>query len=169
MFFTKTQLADFVKSIKTNKGIPLLTSATASAPSPASATASPPPINYLICQLNFPHFFSALCKLITTIDETHITEATKYGEILLRQYSPRLKDTKYDPTAPFYMIKDRFDLFISDILYPLLKILKERKRHKWQELPQKWGLWRIFATNEKMPIGAEISMNFKTGKNWIRM
>jgi len=169
MFFTKNQLADFVKSIKTNKDTPLFTSATASAPSPASATASPPPLKYLICQLNFPQFFPALCKLIATIDETHITEATKYGEILLRQYSPRLKDTKYDPTAPFYMIKDRFDLFISDILYPLLKILKERKRHKWQELPQKWGLWRIFATNEKMPIGAEISMNFKTGKNWIRM
>jgi len=164
MFFTKIQLGDFVKSIKTNKDTPLFTSAAATPPTPSTT-----PINYLICQLNFPQFFSALCKLITTIDETQITEASRCGEILLRQYSPRLKDTKHDPTAPFYMIKDRFDLFISDILYPLLKILKERKRHKWQELPQKWGLWRIFATNEKMPMGSEISMNFKTGKNWLRM
>lgn len=153
MFFTKKQLGVFVKSIHLDKNTRLFHHTN----------------NYLIPQLEFPYFFHTICKLVNINDFTRIAKATSYGEILLKQYEYRLKGTDPAIKNSFYLREDQFDLFISDILYPLLKILTERKEYKWQQLPQKWGLWREFGEKEKMPVGSEVCMNFKTGKNWLKM
>jgi hypothetical protein len=153
MFFTKKQLGTFVKSIRLNEDTPLLN----------------PINNYLVSQLDFPYFFNIICELIKIDNKKQINNSISYGKILLKQYSTRLKDTDQDMENTFYMKKDRYDLFISDILYPLLKIIQEENEYKWQLMTNKWGLWRIFAEDEKMPIGSEVCMNFKTGKNWLKM
>ena len=153
MFFTIEQLSEFIHSITFDKDIPLFNSTN----------------NYLISQVDFPNFFHIVCKRIEINNKERMRKAISYGEILLNQYDTHLKDASIHLKNNFYMKIDRFDFFIAHILYPLLMILKERKDYYWQSLPNKWGLWRELGKNEKMPIGGEVSMNFNTGKNWLKM
>lgn len=40
--------------------------------------------------------------------------------------------------------------------------------HRWISLPGKSGLWREVRPNEALPAGSEVSMNFSTGKNYVK-
>ncbi len=101
-------------------------------------------------------------------------QAKKIGEDLLNEN----KDIFISESAPcigdllkrnFYILKDKRDKFIDEILLPLLKLVESGTFYEWKKLENKAGLWRELKDNETMPIGSEVSMNFKTGKNMLKL
>ena len=153
MFFTKKQLNTFIKSFKIEDTHSFFEEKG----------------NYLISPWSFPDFFRIVCHYVEINNTESITKAISYGEILLHQYKNHLKDISIHIKNHFFIKKKQYNFFISNILYPLLTILKERKLYIWQTLPNKLGLWRELEENEHMPIGGEVSMNFSTGKKWLKM
>jgi len=69
----------------------------------------------------------------------------------------------------FYLRKDSAMDFIRNVVSPLIKMISNKKKYKWVNLENKNGFWRELGDNETMPIGSEISMNFKMGKNYIKL
>tara|TARA_B100000927_G_scaffold263926_1_gene235741 strand:- start:6718 stop:7281 length:564 start_codon:yes stop_codon:yes gene_type:complete len=101
-------------------------------------------------------------------------QAKKIGEELLNEN----KDIFISEKAPslgdllktnFYILKNKTNKFIDIILIPLLKLVENGKFYKWIKLENKTGLWRELKDDESMPIGSEVSMNFKTGKNMLKL
>jgi len=153
MFFTEKQLNTFIKSFKIENTDSFFEQKG----------------NYLISPWLFPDFFRIVCHYVEIDNIERITKAISYGEILLQQYENILKEKSIHIKNLFYIKKTQFDRFISNILYPLLVMLKERKIYKWQTLSNKFGLWRELKENEAMPRGGEVSMNFSTGEKWLKM
>jgi len=153
MFFTKKQLNTFIKSFKIEDTYSFFEQKG----------------DYLISPWSFPDFFRIICHYVEINNTESITNAISYGKILLHQYDHQLKDVSIHIKNHFFIKKKQYNFFISNILYPLLKIIKERKRYIWQTLPNKLGLWRELEEKEQMPIGSEVSMNFSTGKKWLKM
>jgi len=44
-----------------------------------------------------------------------------------------------------------------------------RAPRMWKVLPGKVGFWRELKDDESVPVGSEVSMNFKTGKNFLKL
>ena len=55
------------------------------------------------------------------------------------------------------------------IVYPLLKNIYNKTNYNWITLKNKEGLWRRMIPNESMSVGSEVSMNFETSENWIKL
>ena len=69
----------------------------------------------------------------------------------------------------FYILKNQTDNFIIKILTPLLQIIENGEYYKWEKLEDKSGYWRELKEKDLVPIGSEVSMNFKTGKNMLKL
>ena len=69
----------------------------------------------------------------------------------------------------FYILKNQTDNFIIKILTPLLQLIENGEYYKWEKLEDKSGYWRELKEKDLVPIGSEVSMNFKTGKNMLKL
>ena len=103
-----------------------------------------------------------------------LLQAKKLGNILLEEN----KDIFIISSQPvlgdllknkFYILKSKTDKFIKLILVPLLTIIKNGILYDWKPIKNKPGLWRELKDTETMPVGSEVSMNFETGINMIRL
>ena len=60
-------------------------------------------------------------------------------------------------------------LFIEEILLPLLKLVYTGKNYNWVQLDNKDGYWRKLEKNEGMSVGGEVSLNLSTGMKMIKL
>ena len=99
--------------------------------------------------------------------------AIKMSDTLLEDYKKELFIDKMPPLPAlspyFYIRREAKELFIREILMPLLKLINNTDTNTWVRLQGKKGLWREMAVNEMMPIGGEISMNLTTGIKMLRL
>ena len=69
----------------------------------------------------------------------------------------------------FYIKKKAAKNFIDEILIPLIRVIDNGVDYEWKKLENKKGYWRELNENETVPVGSEVSMNFTTNKNMIKL
>ncbi len=69
----------------------------------------------------------------------------------------------------FYIKKTAANSFVEKILIPLIKEIDGAVEHNWEKIENKSGYWRELNDNEAVPVGSEVSMNFTTNKNMIKL
>lgn len=69
----------------------------------------------------------------------------------------------------FYISISSKDFFINTILKPLLLLVKNNDKNEWINIENKGGLWRQLKNDESMPIGGEVSLNFTSGINMLKL
>ena len=103
-----------------------------------------------------------------------LQQAKNMGEILIKEN----KDIFINKKAPelgyllkrnFYILREKTDKFINVILVPLLKLIDIGVYYEWGRLENKSGFWRELKDQESVPVGSEVSMNFETGKNMLKL
>ena len=69
----------------------------------------------------------------------------------------------------FYIKKKAAKSFIDEILLPIIKVIDNGVDYEWTKIENKRGYWRELNENETVPVGSEVSMNFTTNKNMIKL
>lgn len=69
----------------------------------------------------------------------------------------------------FYVTKRSFNSFITNIITPLLNMVKCDSEYEWEKMKGKRGFWRELKEDETMPIGSEVSLNLTTGLKMIKL
>ncbi len=100
-------------------------------------------------------------------------KAIKMSNILLEDYKKELFIDKIAPLPAlshyFYIRGKAKELFIKQILLPLLNLVNNIDTNNWVKMRGKRGLWRELKKDEMMPIGGEVSMNLTTGIKMLRL
>ena len=97
-----------------------------------------------------------------------IQKNIKYGKQLIDLYKEKIK-ISYNQLNDLLIEETSLKYFSDMIVYPLLKNIYNKTDHDWSPLKNKEGLWRQMETDEWMPAGSEVAMNFETGENWIKL
>ena len=87
-------------------------------------------------------------------------------DIFINKKAPELGDLL---KRNFYILREKTDKFINIILVPLLKLIDNAVYYEWKRLENKKGFWRELKDRESVPVGSEVSMNFETGKNMLKL
>ena len=121
------------------------------------------------------NFVNVREKVVKERLKLRILEQAKYlGEILIKEN----QDIFINKKAPelgdllkrnFYILREKTDKFINVILVPLLKLIDNAVYYEWERLDNKSGFWRELKDQESVPVGSEVSMNFETGKNMLKL
>ena len=100
-------------------------------------------------------------------------KAAMMGEVLLRKNKNKLFKAKKLPNQNlsryFHISCESKELFIREILLPLLKLVQRVDNNKWKWIESKKGFWRDLTENETMPVGGEVSLNLTTGQRMIKL
>jgi hypothetical protein len=97
-----------------------------------------------------------------------IQKNIKYGIQLIDIYKEKITIT-YNRLDNLLIDERSFEDFSNMIVYPLLKNIYNKTNYNWITLKNKEGLWRRMGPNESMSVGSEVSMNFETSENWIKL
>jgi hypothetical protein len=97
-----------------------------------------------------------------------IQKNIKYGIQLIDIYKEKITIT-YNRLDNLLIDERSFEDFSNMIVYPLLKNIYNKTNYNWITLKNKEGLWRRMIPNESMSVGSEVSMNFETSENWIKL
>jgi len=99
--------------------------------------------------------------------------AISMGNILLKENKTILFKNKRPPNIAlsqnFFISAAGKDLFLKQIVIPLLHLINKNDKNKWVRMPGKSGFWRQLEKDEPMPVGAEVSLNLTTGEKMIKL
>ena len=94
----------------------------------------------------------------------------KIGVILTNLGTPKSPLRKDVKKYLNQFLLDRRVVDINRLLWvPLLKLIDNAVYYEWERLDNKIGFWRELKDQESVPVGSEVSMNFETGKNMLKL
>ena len=99
--------------------------------------------------------------------------AVSMGNIMLKEHADILFKSKKQPNAAlcqnFFISAKGKDLFIKQILLPLLELVNTNNKNKWVRIEGKKGFWRYLKDNEAISRGGEVSLNLTTGEKMLKL